>query len=67
MFPWVKRREPEKYLANIDLFPAAWNQPGPAIALIAPDGIDKLRNKGLAFTVIHQDPRRVVILKREAP
>jgi hypothetical protein len=66
-FTMGQQREPDKYLAATDMLPAAWNQPGRAIALIPPNDIDKFSAMGLAFTVIHRDPRRAVILKSVAP
>ncbi len=66
-FEMGQKREPEKHLASVDLLPAAWNQPGAAIALIPPNDADKYRAMGLAFTVIHRDPRRAVILKSTQP
>jgi 4-amino-4-deoxy-L-arabinose transferase-like glycosyltransferase len=66
-FEMGQKREPEKYLPSIEMLPAAWNQPGAAIALIPPNDIDKFSVMGLAFTVIHRDPRRAVILKSASP
>jgi 4-amino-4-deoxy-L-arabinose transferase-like glycosyltransferase len=63
-FEMGQKREPEKFLASIDLLPAAWNKPGSAIALIPPNDVEKFRAMGLIFDVIHRDPRRAVILKK---
>lgn len=55
--------EPEKWIKLIEDFPAAWNAPGPAIAIIPPDHADRMKALGLAFKIIHQDPRRMAIQK----
>lgn len=55
--------EPDKYIAELKDFAAAWTAPGPAIAIIPPQDIEKMRALGIAFDVIHQDPRRAAIKK----
>ena len=55
--------EPDKWIKQLDDFPAAWNAPGPAIAIIQPDQVDKMKALGLSFEIIHLDPRRVAIQK----
>jgi len=66
-FEMGQKREPHKYIASINDFPAAWNKPGDSIALISPNDTDKFRKLGLQFDVIYQDPRRAVIMKRVIP
>ena len=56
--------EPGKWIAKLDDFPAAWNIPGPAIAVIPPRDVDKIRALGVEFDVIHSDPRRAAIKKK---
>lgn len=63
-FQMGQRLEPEKWIANISDFHAAWNAPGPAIAIIPPRDVDKIRALGAEFDVIHMDPRRAAIKKR---
>lgn len=64
-FEMGQKREPQKYIARVEDFPAAWNAPGPVIALIPPRDADKFRAMGLNLKVLHQDPRRAVIMKIE--
>jgi 4-amino-4-deoxy-L-arabinose transferase-like glycosyltransferase len=62
-FEMGQKREPEKFIANLKDFPAAWNAPGAAIAIIQPNAMDEMKALGLDFDVIHQDPRRAAIKK----
>ena len=55
--------EPTKHIAELKDFPTAWAAPGPAIAIIPPNDIEKMRSLGIAFTIIHHDPRRAAIKK----
>lgn len=64
-FDMGQKREPEKWIPTLDAFVPAWNAPGPAIAVIPPGDADKYRALGLQFELIHEDPRRVAILKIE--
>ncbi len=63
-FELGQHQEPNKYLPKVADFLAAWNAPGPAIAIIQPSDVAKLSAEGLAFEVIHEDPVRVAILKK---
>jgi 4-amino-4-deoxy-L-arabinose transferase-like glycosyltransferase len=65
-FEMGQKSEPAKWIAKLGDFAAAWNAPGAAIAIIAPLDIDKIRALGVAFDVIHKDPRRVAIMKRQS-
>ena len=65
-FEMGQRSEPAKWIAKLSDFPAAWNAPGAAIAIIAPLDIDKIRALGIEFDVIHMDPRRAAIKKRQS-
>ena len=56
--------EPEKWIPSRSDFAIAWNAPGPAIAIIPPRDIDKIRSLGIEFDVIHADPRRAAIKKK---
>jgi 4-amino-4-deoxy-L-arabinose transferase-like glycosyltransferase len=62
-FEMGEKAEPQKYIAQLVNFPAAWNAPGPAIAIIQPGDIDSIRALGVAFEVIHRDAKRVAIRK----
>ena len=61
-----QKSEPAKWIAKLSDFPAAWNAPGAAIAIIPPLDIDKIRALGVDFDVIHMDPRRAAIKKRQS-
>jgi hypothetical protein len=62
-FALGQKQEPAKYVDSVRNFAPLWNAPGAAIALIQPNGADELRELGLTFELIHQDPRRAVIFK----
>ena len=62
-FEMGQKAEPQKYIAQLADFPAAWNAAGPAIAIIQPGDIESIRALGIAFEVIHQDAKRVAIKK----
>ncbi len=55
--------EPNKWIKRLEDFPAAWNAPGPAIAIILPDAVEKMKSLNLPFEIIHKDPRRIAIRK----
>jgi 4-amino-4-deoxy-L-arabinose transferase-like glycosyltransferase len=62
-FEMGQKREPQKAYRSIEAWLASWHAPGSAIALIPPRDIEKFRQLGLDFNVLHQDPRRAVIMK----
>ena len=62
-FEMGQKSEPQKWIEKASDFPAAWNAPGPAIAIIPPGNVDKMRALGITFDVIHMDPRRAAIKK----
>ncbi len=66
-FELGQQAEPGKSIARLEDFPAAWLAPGPAIAIIQPGHVEQMRALGLAFDIIHRDPRRVAIMKLSAP
>ena len=66
-FEMGQKREPEKWIPKQSDFALAWNAPGPAIAIIPPRDVDKIRALGIDFDVIHQDPRRAAIKKKQSP
>ena len=55
--------EPDKWIKRLEDFPAAWNAPGPAIAIILPGAVEKMKALNLSFEIIHKDPRRIAIRK----
>jgi 4-amino-4-deoxy-L-arabinose transferase-like glycosyltransferase len=63
-FEMGQKSEPGRHIARLEDFPSAWQQPGPVIAIIPPQDVDKMRSLGLDFEVIHESPRRFAILKR---
>jgi 4-amino-4-deoxy-L-arabinose transferase-like glycosyltransferase len=63
-FEMGQKREPTKHIPQLADFPPAWNQPGAVIAIIPPQDVDKMRGLGLDFTIIHESPRRMALLKR---
>ena len=62
-FELGQQAEPTKHIAELKDFASAWAAPGPAIAIIPPNDIEKMRALGIAFTIIHIDPRRAAIKK----
>ena len=64
-FEMGQKSEPGRNIARLADFPAAWNQVGPVIAIIPPQDVDKMRELGLDFAVIHESPRRFAIMKRQ--
>lgn len=62
-FEMGQKLEPEKFIASLKDFPAAWSAPGAVIAIIQPNAINEMKALGLDFDVIHQDPRRAAIKK----
>jgi 4-amino-4-deoxy-L-arabinose transferase-like glycosyltransferase len=63
-FEMGQKSEPGRSIARLEDFPSVWKQPGPVIAIIPPQDIDKMRGLGLEFEVIHESPRRFAIMKR---
>jgi hypothetical protein len=62
-FEMGQKREPQLWIPKREDFASAWNAPGNAIAIIPPLDVDKMRALGIAFEVIHMDPRRAAIKK----
>ncbi|HXN15048.1 MAG TPA: phospholipid carrier-dependent glycosyltransferase, partial [Usitatibacter sp.] len=55
--------EPQRWIARLEDFPAAWLRPGEALAIMQPDTYQKLRGQGLPMQLLHEDPRRVLVRK----
>ena len=55
----------EAKFAKRDLheFPPEWQRPGDALAIMLPRVYEDLRKKGVAMTVLHSDPKRVLVRK----
>lgn len=66
-FELGEKAAPEKWIHRLEDFPAAWNAPGNAIAIIGPGEVEKMKSLGLSFDIIHQDPRRIAIRKKITP
>ena len=62
-FNMGQKLEPHLWIPKREDFAAAWNAPGKAMAIIPPLEVDKMRALGIAFEVIHMDPRRAAIKK----
>jgi 4-amino-4-deoxy-L-arabinose transferase-like glycosyltransferase len=63
-FEMGQKSEPGRNIPRLDAFPPEWHKPGPVIAIIPPQDVDKMRGLGLEFEVIHESPRRFAIMKR---
>jgi 4-amino-4-deoxy-L-arabinose transferase-like glycosyltransferase len=63
-FEMGQKSEPGRDIPRLEAFPAEWQKPGPVIAIIPPQDVDKMRGMGLDFEVIHESPRRFAIMKR---
>ena len=57
------KSEPGLAIARLGDFPAAWQRPGDALAIMHPETYRSLRGSGLPMEVLHEDPRRVVVRK----
>jgi hypothetical protein len=55
--------EPGSSVARLEDFPAEWQRPGDALAIIHPGTFEELQRQGLPMQVIQQDPRRVLVRK----
>ncbi|HEX4858628.1 MAG TPA: glycosyltransferase family 39 protein [Usitatibacteraceae bacterium] len=66
-FELGQNAEPGLSVAKLAELPALWNAPGPAIAIIQPYRLEEMRALGLAFEIIHQDPRRLALKKIPTP
>jgi 4-amino-4-deoxy-L-arabinose transferase-like glycosyltransferase len=54
--------QPERHL-ELAAFPAEWQRPGDALAIMNPDKYEAFRAQGLPMRVVHQDPRRILVRK----
>jgi 4-amino-4-deoxy-L-arabinose transferase-like glycosyltransferase len=63
-FELGQQQEPQKHVPSVAQFPALWDAPGPAIAVVQPGGIEEMRVLGLNFEVIHRHARRAAIYKK---
>ena len=57
------KAQPELRIDKLDDFPADWQRPGEALAIMHPDTYQKLRSQGLPMQLLHEDPRRILVRK----
>jgi 4-amino-4-deoxy-L-arabinose transferase-like glycosyltransferase len=55
--------EPGRIVEKVAQFPAQWQRPGEALAIMQPDLYDKLKAQGLPMQLLHADSRRVLVRK----
>ena len=55
--------EPALAIATLEGFERDWLRPGDAMAIIHPDLMEKLSDRGLAMTLLHRDERRALVRK----
>lgn len=57
------RSEPGSSIERVAEFPAEWQRPGDALAIMQPGTFEEFQRQGLPMQVLHQDPRRVLVRK----
>jgi 4-amino-4-deoxy-L-arabinose transferase-like glycosyltransferase len=62
-FETGQKAEPALSIATLEGFPAEWQRPGEALAIMQPGAYEKLKASGLPMQVLHDDPRRVLVRK----
>ena len=62
-FETGQKAEPELSIPALESFPAEWQRPGEALAIMQPGAYEKLKASGLPMQVLHDDPRRVLVRK----
>jgi hypothetical protein len=62
-FETGQRSEPSLGIPKLADFPAEWQRPGDAVAIMHPETFKSLRESGLPMQVMHEDPRRVLVRK----
>jgi 4-amino-4-deoxy-L-arabinose transferase-like glycosyltransferase len=62
-FETGQKSEPGLSIPRLGDFPAAWQRPGEALAIMHPETYRSLRDSGLPMQLLHEDPRRVVVRK----
>jgi hypothetical protein len=62
-FELGQRAEPGRAIARAEDFPAQWQRPGDALAIMQPGHFESFRARGLPMQVVHEDPRRVLVRK----
>jgi 4-amino-4-deoxy-L-arabinose transferase-like glycosyltransferase len=62
-FATGQKAEPGAWIEDIGRFPAEWQRPGEALAIMQPGAFEKLKAAGLPMQVLHEDPRRVLVRK----
>ena len=62
-FETGQKAEPGRSIASLESFPAEWQRPGGALAIMQPGAYEKLKASGLPMLVLHDDPRRILVRK----
>jgi 4-amino-4-deoxy-L-arabinose transferase-like glycosyltransferase len=62
-FETGQKAEPRAWIPRLEDFPAEWQRPGGALAIMQPGAYEKLKASGLPMQVLHDDPRRVLVRK----
>lgn len=62
-FEFGQDHEPQRWIPTLDAFVTRWNSEPRAAAYLAPEAFEALRRRGMAFHVVHTDPRRTVVVK----
>jgi hypothetical protein len=62
-FALGQRMEPDRWIPRLEDFPAEWQRPGEALAIMQPGHFESFRASGLPMQVLHEDPRRVLVRK----
>jgi len=62
-FELGEKTEPALSIAALESFPAEWQRPGGALAIMQPGAYEKLKASGLPMQVLHDDPRRILVRK----
>ena len=62
-FETGQKAEPALAIAALESFPAEWQRPGGALAIMQPGAYEKLKASGLPMQVLHDDPRRILVRK----
>ena len=62
-FELGEKAEPALFIPALESFPAEWQRPGEALAIMQPGAYEKLKASGLPMQVLHDDPRRILVRK----
>jgi 4-amino-4-deoxy-L-arabinose transferase-like glycosyltransferase len=62
-FETGQKAEPRFAKRELYEFPAEWQRPGDALAIMQPRVYEQLKKQGLPMAVLHADPKRVLVRK----